>query len=194
MAEFTTTLPPLADVDDVAAAFGRDLTSDEQDRVEAILEKASELFRRRSGQQFTEGTSTVRLKVNGGEVRLTQRPVVSVASVTLDDGTDVSWSLFGSVLTVPLRSSDFVRVTYTHGGDVPDVVRLCIAELAKRVLSIDANAAAGETSHMDVDGPFTTQRSYATWAQGGQTMLAPDDLALADSFKRSYGGVVVMRP
>lgn len=191
---YTTELPPLAAPEDVEAVLGRDLTSDEAKKVVPILEKASELFRRRSGQQFTPGESLVRLKVNGGEVRLPQRPVVAVQTVTADDGTPVLWSLFGSVLTVSLRSSDFVRVAYEHGGEVPDVVRLCVAEIGKRVLSIAPAAATGVTQEGHTDGPFSDQYTYATWAQGGQTMLAPDDAALADSFKKKYGGVVVMRP
>jgi len=191
---YTTELPPLAGPDDVKAVLGRDLTSEEQQRVVPILEKASELFRRRSGQQFTPGQSTVRLKSNGGEVRLPQRPVVTVTSVTRDDGTAVPYTLFGQVLTVPLGAHQFVRVSYTHGGVVPDVVRLCIAEIAKRVLSIDESAAAGATARMRVDGPFTTQESYAAWAVGGQTMLSPDDIALADTFNKKLGGTMVARP
>src|SRR5690606_23180733 len=120
------TVTQLASAADVKKALGRDLTAEELIKIEPVLDKASELFRLRSGQQFTPGTSTVRLKVNGGEVRLPQRPVVSVESVTDDHGNPVSYSLFGSVLTTHLRSHEFVRVSYTHGGEVPDVVRTAI--------------------------------------------------------------------
>lgn len=184
---------PLASEEDVVQVLGRALTSDESARVNAILAKASELFRRRSGQQFTTGTSTVRLKSNGGEIRLPQRPAVAVQAVTLDDGTPVEYDLFGSVLTTCLRSGQFARVTYTHGGAVPDVVRLCIAEIAKKVLTIDPNAVTGKTQHGETAGPFSSQDTYATWAQGGQTMLAPDDAALADSFRVKFGGTIVLR-
>src|SRR5690606_16716463 len=121
----------LASAEDVEAVLGRDLTTEEAVRVEPVLDKASELFRRASGQGFTAGTSTVRLKVNGGQVYLTQRPVVSVESVTDDDGTEVGFDLFGQWLTVDRVSHQFVRVAYSHGGAVPDLVRLTVAEVAK---------------------------------------------------------------
>lgn len=179
---------------DVEAALGRDLTADETARVGAILDKASELFRRRSGQQFTVGTSEVRLKVNGGRVFLPQRPVTAVTTVTDDDGNPVAYTQFKQWLTVPLISHQFVTVAYEHGGEVPDVVRLCIAEIARKVLGIDPNAAAGKVQHTETTGPFTDSDTYATWAQGGQTMLAPDDNALADTFRVRIPNVIVQRP
>ncbi|HEY4267521.1 MAG TPA: hypothetical protein VGM94_04945 [Galbitalea sp.] len=189
------TVTQLASTTDVEAAMGRALTSDESSRVGAILDKASELFRRRSGQQFTPGTSDVRLRVLGRKVTLTQRPIVSVESVRNDGEYNqiaVPFSLDGSILWVDGScSGGFVRVAYTHGGEVPDVVRLAIADLARRVLSIDPNAVTGLTQHGETTGPFSKQDSYATWAQGGQTMLSPDDQALADSFKINTGGLIV---
>lgn len=179
---------------DVKAALGRDLTAPELVRVEAILDKASELFRSRrySGQLFTAGTSTVRLKVTADYVTLVQRPVVSVESVTMDDGTAVAFDRFGGKLTLTgVPAGSFVRVSYAHGGAVPELVRLTIAEIAKKVLSIAPAAAAGMTSNMRVTGPFTDQETYATWAQGGQTMLSPDDAATALSFRvKSYGSII----
>lgn len=186
-------LVQLASAIDVVAALGRDLTAEESAKVEAILDKASELFRIRSGQQFTAGSSLVRLKANGGVVRLTQRPVVSVESVTDDDGNAVSYTIFGSTLTTSLRSGQFVRVAYTHGGTVPEIVRLCIADIARKVLEIPADARSGLSQFSTTEGPFTSSGTYAAWAVGGQTMLAPDDNALADTFRRRYGSVIVQQ-
>ena len=184
----------LASASDVATALGRALTAAEAIKVEAILDKASELFRLRSGQQFTPGTSTVRLKVNGGEVRLPQRPVTAVTSVTYDDGGAVAYTRFGSVLTSTLRSHQFVRVTYSHGAEtIPDVVRLCIADIGRKVLEIGVEARRGLTQYSKTDGPFSESGTYAAWAVGGQTMLAPDDNAIADTFRGRYGSVIVQR-
>src|SRR5690554_1298715 len=122
----------LASSEDVVDALGRDLTDSEELKVGAILDKASELFRNRSGQQFTPGTSSVRLRVVADKVTLPQRPVVSVESVVEDvaGGAAVPFDLFQSALTLDYpRGGDFVRVAYTHGGDVPDLVRLTIAEI-----------------------------------------------------------------
>lgn len=173
----------LADQEDVEAAFGRDLTSAEEERVNAILEKASELFRLESGQEFTSGRSEVRVKVNGGRAYLRQRPATVVHSVKDDHGRDVPFTLFKQWLTVPRISHEFVIVDYSHGGAVPDLVRLTIADVARQVLSINPNAAEGVTQYSETTGPFTDQFTYATWAQGGATRLAPDDLAVARSFR-----------
>jgi hypothetical protein len=174
----------LATPDDVAAVLGRTLTQAESDRVGAILDKASELFRGRSGQRFTEGTSEVSRIVVAGSVMLTQRPVVSVEAVTTESGDSVGFAIHGAKLTLSgIESGTTVHVSYTHGGTVPDLVRLTIAEIAKKVLSISEKAASGLTSNMRITGPFTDQETYATWAQGGQTMLAPDDMATADRYR-----------
>ena len=187
----------LASSTDVVAALGRALTLDEAAKVGAILDKASELFRapppRGSGQQFTPGTSTVRLKVNGGKVYLPQRPANAVSAVFDDDGNPVTFTLDGQWLTVPFISHQFVRVSYSHGGTVPDLVRLTIADIARKVLSIDKNAASGATQHSETSGPFTDSWTYASWALGGQTMLAPDDVAIADSFRVKIPNVWIQR-
>jgi len=185
----------LASTTDVEAALGRDLTTSETSKVGAILDKASELFRSRSGQQFTAGTSEVRLKVTADWVSLPQRPVVSVESVTVDEvsGAAIVFVLYQSRLTLTnVEAGDMVRVAYTHGGTVPDLVRLTVADIARKILSIDENAIAGLTQHSETVGPFTEQDTYATWAQGGQTMLSPSDNAVADTFRvRSYGSIVM---
>ncbi len=180
---------------DVVALLGRGLTSEEAARVNGILDKASELFRRRSGQEFTSGTSLVRLKMTANYVDLPQRPVVSVQSVTQDvaGGAAIAYDLFQSRLTLHgMHAGAMVRVAYTHGGDVPDLVRLTIADVARKVLLIDRNAVTGATQHSETTGPFTEQSTYATWAQGGETRLSPDDNAIADSFRvKTYGSILL---
>lgn len=185
----------LASEADVVAALGRGLTNSEAARVGAILDKASELFRHRSGQQFTAGSSLVRLKVTANYVDLPQRPVVAVQSVTQDvaGGLALSYDLFQSRLTLDgVRAGAMVRVAYTHGGDVPDLVRLTIADVARKVLLIDPNAVTGVSQRSETTGPFTEQSTYATWAQGGETRLSPEDNAIADSFRvKSYGSILL---
>lgn len=185
----------LASSADVVEALGRALTSDEQARVGAILDKASELFRNRSGQQFTAGTSLVRLKVTADYVDLPQRPVVSVESVTQDvaGGATISHDLFQSRLTLHgVHAGTMVRVAYTHGGEVPDLVRLTIADVARKVLLIDPNAVTGRSQFSETTGPFTEQSVYATWAQGGETRLSPEDNAIADSFRvKTHGSILL---
>ena len=126
-------------------------------------------------------------------MRLPQRPVNVVNSVKDDDGNAVDYTRFGSVLTTTLRSDQFVVVEYTHGSaTVPDEVRLCIAELGKRVLAIPMSARAGISQFAESDGPFSESGTFAAWAVGGQTMLSPDDVAFAKSFRVSTGSLIVM--
>lgn len=173
----------LASTSDVESAVGRTLTSSESALASFALDKASERFRRESGQQFTAGSSTVRLKVNGGRVYLTQRPVVTVTSVSDDDGDAVDYTLTGQWLDVALSSGQYVTVEYDHGGEVPDIVRLTIAEIAARNVNLDDSARAGLSQFSNVTGPFNESGSFAAWAVGGQVTLSPDDIALARSFR-----------
>ena len=183
----------LATEEDVVAVLGRDLTDDELARVNAILDKASELFRAESGQVFTGGTSEVRLRVRDVDtVLLPQRPVISVDTITDDDGNDLEFTLYKQAVTLEDTSVRWVRVEYTHGGDVPDAVRLAVAEIAAVVLRIDSSAQAGMSQVQETTGPFSRQASYASWALGGATRLAPDDIAIARSFRNPWRQIVSM--
>jgi hypothetical protein len=191
-------MDPLASVDDVAVYFGP-MTSDEEVRAEAILSKASALFRRIARRDFTAGETTVRLKVAGGEVYLEQIPATAVTDVLADDGTDIVNELAGQRLTVtrngcPLASHEFVTVTYTYGAFIPDDVRQTIAEIAAKVLRIPAAAAAGMASQTRSAGPFSESDTYAGWAVGGATSLAPEDRALAESYRYRGTQVIVQQP
>jgi len=185
---------PLASAEDVAAVLGRDLTFDEYGKVDAILLKASELFRRESGQQFTAGSSVARIKVNGGTAYLPQRPVVEIESVIDDCGSAVEYEQTGNRLTVALSSPAFITVDYSHGGDVPDLVRLAIAEIVKKTLLVDSSAEQGVTQQTETTGSMSESKSFAAWAIGGQTSLSPEDKALAKSYRFRPPRVHVMVP
>lgn len=184
----------LADVADVEAVLGRPLTADEAARVQPILDKASELFRLESGQQFTPGTSENRLRVRGAtDVFLPQRPVDSVESVTDDHGEPLTFTFREQIVRLEHRSHlTFVLVAYTHGGAVPDVIRLAVAEIGAVVLRIDQQAMSGASQFQETVGPFTRQASYAPWAIGGATRLSPDDIQLARSFRNPWRALVTL--
>lgn len=192
-------MDPLATVEDVETQLGRDLTDAETARVADILAKASTLFRRIARQDFTAGESTVRLKVEGGAIRLAQTPADEVTAAVADDGTDVDHELKGQLLWVtrngcPLASHEFVTVTYSHGGVVPDDVRVTIAEIAAKVLRIPASAAAGIATQSRGAGSYSESNTYAGWAVGGATSLSPEDRALAESYRYRGTKVIVQQP
>lgn len=188
------TVAQLATADDVVEFLGRSLTSSEARRVEPILDKASELFRKESGQRFTAGTSQNRLRVRGGtDVFLPQRPVVSVESVTDDGGEPVAYTVRGQMIRLAESSAlSYVLVDYTHGAKVPDLVRLAVAEIGAVVLRVDEQALGGASQTQETTGPFSRQSSYASWAIGGATRLSPEDVALARSFRNPWRQIVSM--
>ena len=190
-------MDPLASGEDVAVQLGRDLTDAEQARVDDILVKASDLFRRASRQNFTPGTSTVRLQPQGGRVRLEQAPATEVTTVVDDAGADVDHDLDGQWLTVTRNGcplDEYVTVTYDHGGEVPDLVRITIAEIVAKVLRIDPRAAAGASTGTRSAGSYSETEQFAGWAVGGTTMLSPDDRAVAESFRYRGTRTIVCRP
>jgi len=186
---------PLASLQDVVNDIGRPLTPDEVTRATVMLEKASELFRREAQQHFTEGESHVQQLVGScGTVKLAERPVLEVHEVTADraGAPPLRFDRFKQELTVHgVRAGERVRVRYSHGGDVPDLVRLRVAEIVRKVLGISKKATEGVTQYSTTTGPMTDAETYASWAQGGQTMLAPDDAKLARSYRSKRRGAIV---
>jgi hypothetical protein len=111
--------------------------------------------------------------------------------VTDEDGVDVEFTYRDQAVTVQ-TSVLWVLVEYTHGGDVPDLVRLAVAEIGAVVLRIDAQALTGVSQAGETTGPFSRQFSYASWAIGGATRLSPDDVKLARSFRNPWRQIVSM--
>lgn len=183
----------LADSLDVEAVLGRSLTSDEVARVDSLISKASGLFAREAGQEFVPGETTgARLRVRaGGVVYLPQRPVVSVTAVTDEDGEDLAYTVAGQAVTVTSPGElVWVLVSYTHGGDVPDLVRDTVAEVVARTLRVPDDALAGKTQSGETVGPFSSQSTFAAWAVGGGVRLSPEDVAVARSFRNPWRAVV----
>lgn len=183
----------LATVQDVQGLLGHAVSGEDAARLPNILIKLSELFRREAGQHFTPKRSTVRRKVTGGEIYLSQWPAVAVHSVTTLSGRPVEFNHVGQWVYVPgFTSEAMLLVDYEHGGETPDLVRDTVADAARQILSIAPEAVAGITQGQETTGPMTESSSYATWAQGGSTRLSPEDRVIARSFRRRPGNVWVM--
>lgn len=183
----------LANRADVEAALGRELTEGEAARVDVILEQLSERFCLEARHTFTVETYIHRVKVNGHHVIPSRVPLVEVLGVVDDNENPVEFEHKRGYIHVPLTSDRFVVVTYRAGYDhTPNSVRLQVAESAKRVLSINADAVSGKTQMSLTAGPYTESATFATWAVGGQAMLSPDDIALARKLRpRNAGNVWV---
>jgi hypothetical protein len=129
-------LAPLAAVADLTA---RGIDTSNTDRIDALLDAASASVRDAAGSAISRATSTVTLWTEASRrIELPARPVVSVASVTLDGVTVTDYKLRGSALwrdcywQMPRDTPGEVVVTFTHGyatvpADVVDLVCSLVA-------------------------------------------------------------------
>ena len=170
----------LATIADVEARLGRSLTAGETTKATAWLTDASAMFIQRAIQKFEVNESTVRLFPRDGIVRLVQRPVIEVVTVTDLDGVEIDYTFDGFQSLYDLGSYTPVTVNYEHGSaDIPDDVVAVVAGMVVRTLQIPADAAAG--IQQQSVGPFS--QSYANWAVGGQVLMSPADIQVAGFYR-----------
>lgn len=142
-------LPPLASDED-ALEYGLTVTA-------ASLLRASARIRGHVRQQITYGTSVVVLPEPSR--RLPERPVVSVESVTGEDGAALvagtDYELVGD--RIETTRTGRLTVTYTHGLiDLPDELVELVCTMAFRLGSIPAALVAG--TQQEGAGPW--QHTY----------------------------------
>jgi len=197
---------PLATQTDVEDRLGRALTVTEEARVDALLRDASAEVRRRSTQFFTEETSTgVILNVShGGKVRLPQRPVIEIDAVTdLSDNAltytqagewlDTSTTLLNEWEVNPWRTPQTqVKVTYTHGGPVPDVIVGVVASVVARALGTDLTQTGVFQESIDGYSVGTSVTMGTVLAQGGIGLLA-SEIEVCESFRRPGAPISMMQ-
>lgn len=194
-------MDPLATTSDVVNVLQRSLTTSETSAAEGdanspgLLAAASDLFRAESRQQFTPGQSTVRLKVNGGRVRLDQQPAGDVLAAVDDDGNPVDYTRTGMWLTVPHTSGKFITVTYMHGSEtVPARVRTAVAEMVARALIVPEEVMAGARSLTDSAGQVSQTTAWSVRAPNSGLQMSDSDKTLAKSFHWPGGQVIVQAP
>lgn len=177
---------PYVTLDDLEAFMQTDLTADAQ----LYLDAAQEIVRGYLGQDITFVADDE--EIHDGRwrlrVRLRQRPVRDVTSVTVD-GTelnpDTEYRLDGAIITktdeVPFTvGTDNIVVVYDHGWDVPgtsDVefpvpadIRLVTLSIARRAFQ-NAGATDGTLSGETI-GNYSYTRDAATTSQQGSLLLA----------------------
>jgi len=170
----------LATIADVEARIGRSLTAGETSQATAWLTDASSMFVQRAVQKFEVSESTVRLFPRDGVVRLVQRPVIEIVTVTDIDGAELDYTYDGFQSIYELGSYSPVIVNYDHGSDtIPDDVVAVVAGMVVRTLLIPADAAAG--IQQQSVGPFS--QSYANWAVGRQVLMSPADIEVANYYR-----------
>jgi len=206
-----SSLPPLAELADITARLGRNLTDSETTRVNALLGDASSQVRRYCRKDFLfHSGEVVSIKGDGSTIKLPYRPVVAVSSVIAISGRPdipdipVSWWVFddideisiaestaSGVINLPEAWYDYgafpgtFKVTYDHGyAEVPDEVVMVTANAVLAVL-LAPTLAAG------VIGETIGAYSYRLERSGGGLAVALNDadlLALKD-FRDVYGSL-----
>jgi hypothetical protein len=201
-------VPSIATASDLVARLGRDLSSEESVRVEALLADASAMIRAYTGQDFAVVLDdVVILRVQGGTLQLPQRPVIEVSRIEAigaagtPDVVLVDW-VWDGIDQVRLGEGNYVinlpeiwwdddgypgtyRVTYSHGHAQPpaDVVAVACA-MVLRTLTSPA-MAGGLTS--ETVGPY----SYRTDTPGlGLTVTMSDtDRQALKRYRRTTGTI-----
>lgn len=132
----------LASLQDAFDRLGSSLDTDEAARLVVLLEDASAAIRLYTGQDFTRQTRVDLVKPDCGRFRLSQRPVISITSLTDKDANSVEYSWDGKSMIytnsynalnawelVPYRHPhrDWLTVTYECGYDVipTPIIAIC---------------------------------------------------------------------
>lgn len=176
---------PLATVDDVAARLGRDLTAEEELRAETLVVDVSAAVRSYAGQTFSAETTTARLRVRSGTIRLPQRPVVDVTEVADLDGNDIEFTWYhGDTLTLTgIPTNGWVDVTYEHGWEeLPADIVAVVCQIVGRALGMPADQGGYQSETI---GSY----SYAVGAAAaaGSTGMMNDERAALDRYRRIGG-------
>lgn len=170
----------LATIADVEARLGRSLTAGETSQATAWITDASAMFVQRAVQKFEVSESTVRLFPRDGVVRLVQRPIIEIVTVSDIDGTEIEYTYDGHQSIYELGTYSPVIVNYEHGSaDIPDDVVAVVAGMVVRTLLIPDDAAAGV--QQQTVGPYS--QSYANWAVGRQILMSPSDIEVANYYR-----------
>ena len=186
----------LATVADLEARAGRAFSVDEVTRAEALLDGASARVRAYTGQQFDQDTTTDRLRVRNGRIRLPQRPVTAVSVIADTDGNDVAFTWYaGDLIDVGWSSradrepytysTRWLDVTYTHGyATIPDDVVEVVCQMVLRAFGVDPEATG-----LSQESIGSYSYSVGTTAASGSVGLLGDERAALDVYRR-VGGTI----
>lgn len=193
-------LPPLAEVSNVTDRLPASISIEEV-RVAALIADASATVRRYAKQDFTMRQTIIGVRPVGNKIKLPQRPVISVQSITVrlpgsvtdslipgwywdGPGSDEIWLTDGGSiinlaeeLTFALEwQTPICQVTYTHGYDTsPDDVIGVICSMVTRIIT--APGLGGVIS--ESVGEYSYRLSDAA-AQGPMALTAAEKDILKD--------------
>lgn len=179
-------------INELQARIGRTMTMSEADQAPALLDDVMAAVRVYTGQQFERAVYTIRARVKRRYVRLSQRPVHDVESVTDRWGNEISftWDGLDRVYINHLSGRaplQVVDIAYDAGPDeVPAVVVGVVCSVAARALGVDPTE--GAVTQESIDGySFTLGGAGGARAFG----ILPQEKAALDVFRRPIGNIAV---
>jgi hypothetical protein len=197
-----TVLPSLVTVADLATRLGRTFTPQQELQAQALLDDASSVVRAYVRQDITRATTTDVFTMRradpllhrcGGVVTLPQRPVVDIASVSVDGTATSDWWQEDSDILVRAWTWDHppaahrapqVTVTYTHGWDpVPGDIQAIVMQAANRVM-VNPSGIRSET----VGGESVTYLIPAVGEYLG-VLLSNTEKKVLDRYRRTAASV-----
>lgn len=183
----------LATVDDVEDRLGRPLTDDEIVRADALLQDVDESVKLYTGQRYERADYTFKARARGGYVRLPQRPVHSVDSVTRDDD-DVTFTFDGidrvytDCLLDETRRPPILEITYDAGPETPP--RALVGVVCNIVLrALGRDPLDGGTIREQIDN---YSYSLGSASGAGAYGLLPDEMRILNSFRRPASSIRTM--
>lgn len=183
-------------LDDLLVRLATTPADEKLPRLQALLDDAWAAVVARTGQTFEEATSTdVVLKVRRGKVRLPQRPVTDIASVTDANDNPLVYTWDGDV-TIELSTLDLswaiepyrlgirtVKVTYTHGyTTIPDDVIAVVCQMAGRAFGVSPERTG---YNQEQTGPYMV--GIGTAAASGAIGMLSEEKAVLDRYTRQGG-------
>lgn len=157
----------VATLDDLKAHLNiTSSTPAQDDELTHVLIAASELVAKIIGGPLAVTTVTERYSTADTVIAVTQRPLVSVTSITPDSGSAVpsSWydmDSFGGTVTNRYRTWGAGTITYQAGlSSIPERVRLAGLIIAKHLWETQYGSGAGGFNNADADG-WTPTMGYA---------------------------------
>lgn len=196
-------LDPLASIEDLQGRLGRDLTGADLARAELLLADASAAVRSHTGQEISSRSSTARLQVRDGRVRLPQRPVTDVTAVDNVDGVAQIFTWYGGdvlelnggygLVNGPWPWGNYgtvwLDVTYDHGyEEIPGEIVAIVCQIAAR-----AFGTTPDDSGYTQEGIGNYSYQVGAAAAAGAVGLLADERRILDRYRRVGGQTWVGR-
>jgi hypothetical protein len=209
-------LPTIATPDDIVDRLGRNLNQVEASRVDALLRDGSALIRRYCRQDFLYMESETEIFIaDAGEIRLSNRPVWSVESVTWVSGNPallgnlpILWYIFDGIDKITIPSpyesgiinlpymwymtawySDSFEVVYSYGYNNPP--NEAVSVLCTAIISELATPTMSATLQSESIGAYSYSMRRTQGAGLNAALLDAGMATALKDFRRPAGTIPV---